>query len=89
MPHVMKYSEIIKAASDGEIIYEENRTLGLVRPLKFDGVDFIGVKHNCYLPLEKCRSDCRDYNLFYRCWNGEPTEELIHSTPWKDLPHEE
>ena len=87
MAHVMNYSEILKAANEGKIIYEEVRTTGIVRPLKFDGVDFIGVKHSCYLLLDECDEDrCPDYNLFYRCWDEEPSEELMNNTPWKENP---
>lgn len=87
MPHVMNYKEILEAANTGAIIYEEIRATGIVRPLKFDGVDFIGVKHKCYLLLCECDEDgCIDYNLHYRCWNEEPSEELMNSTPWKKNP---
>ena len=87
MAHVMDYQEILNAAHDNKIIYEEVRTTGLVRPLKFDGVDFIGVKHKCYLLLMECDEDsCVDYNLFYRCWDDEPTQEQMDSTPWKESP---
>ena len=90
MAHVMNYSEILKAANEGKIIYEEVRTTGIVRPLKFDGVDFIGVKHSCYLLLDECDEDhCPDYNLFYRCWDEEPSEELINNTPWKENPYKQ
>ena len=90
MPHVMKYSEIVEAAYNGDIIYEESRTLGIVRPLKFDGVDFVGVKHNCSLMLMECdEEECTDYNLFYRCWDKEPSEELMNNTPWKYNPFSE
>ena len=57
MNHVMNYQEIVEASRTGAIIYEEMRTTGIVRPLKFDGVDFIGVKHNCYLLLLECDDD--------------------------------
>lgn len=80
MPHVMNYSEILKAAEDRTIIYEEIRATGIVRPLKFDGVDFVGVKHNCYLPISKCNG--KEYNLFYRCWDEEPSEKLMNETSW-------
>lgn len=90
MAHVMNYPEIVKAANDGSIIYEEIRVTGIVRPLKFNGADFIGTKHHCYLTLSECDGDdCPDYNLFYRCWNDEPSEELMRSTPWKENPYEE
>jgi len=85
MAHVMDYQEILDAAHSGKIIYDESRTLGIVRPLKFDGTDFVGVKHHCYLPLDKCdENNCIDYNMFYRCWDEEPSEELKEKTPWKD-----
>lgn len=87
MAHVMNYSEILDAANTGKIIYEESKTLGIVRPLKFDGVDFKGIKHNCYLLLMECdEEECVDYNLFYRCWDEEPSQELMDSTPWKENP---
>lgn len=86
MAHVLNYKEILKAAHDGSIIYEEMRTTGIVRPLKFDGVDFVGVKHNCYRLLMECDENCEDYNMFYRCWDEEPSEELMNSTPWKEQP---
>lgn len=87
MAHVMDYPEILKAASDGSIIYEEIRTTGIVRPLKFDGTDFVGVKHQCYLMLSECNErECFGYNLHYRCWTEEPSEELMNSTPWKEVP---
>lgn len=85
MPHVLSYQEILDAAKNGSIIYEEIRTTGIVRPLKFDGVDFVGVKHNCYLLLMECDEDCVDYNLHYRCWSDEPSEELMNNTPWKEI----
>ena len=88
MAHVMDYSEICDAAKQDKIIYEESRTLGIVRPLRFDGVDFVGVKHKCYLLLMECdEADCSDYNLFYRCWDEEPSEELMNNTPWKENPY--
>lgn len=88
MPHVLNYKEIIDASETGKVIYEEVRTIGIVRPLKFDGTDFSGVKHNCYLMLVECdESSCPDYNLFYRCWDEEPSEELMNNTPWKDNPY--
>ena len=86
MAHVLNYKEILKAAENGTIIYEEIRTTGIVRPLKFDGVDFVGVKHNCYRLLMECDEKCVDYNMFYRCWDEEPSEELMNSTPWKEQP---
>ena len=87
MPHVMNYQEICNAAKTGDVIYEESRTLGIVRPLRFDGVDFVGVKHKCYLLLMECdEEECDDYNLFYRCWDQEPSEELMSQTPWKNNP---
>jgi len=90
MPHVMNYKEILKAAKDGKIIHEEVRATGIVRPLKFDGTDFIGVKHKCYLLLNECdEADCPDYGLFYRCWDEEPSEELMNSTAWKVNPYGE
>ena len=90
MAHVMDYPEIQKAAADGSIIYEEIRATGIVRPLKFDGTDFVGTKHRCYLMLSECNErECFGYNLHYRCWNEEPSEELMASTPWKENPYEE
>lgn len=90
MAHVMNYAEIEEAANTEAIIYEEIRVTGIVRPLKFDGVDFVGVKHKCYLLLMECDEEtCPDYNLFYRCWNEEPTEEEMRSTPWKESPYGE
>lgn len=86
-PHVLNYAEICDAANKDQIIYEELRVLGLVRPLKFDGLDFKGVKHNCYLLLMECDEDnCPDYGVHYRCWNEEPSTELMNSTPWKNSP---
>lgn len=86
MPHVMNYKEILKAADDGSIIYEEIRSTGIVRPLRFDGVDFVGVKHNCYLLLMECdEEDCLDYGVHYRCWSEDPSEQLMKDTPWKDI----
>ena len=88
MAHVMNYSEICEAAKNNKIIYEENHTLGLVRPMRFDGVDFVGVNHHHYLLLLECdEEDCPDYNLFYRCWDEEPTEEQMKNTPWKENPY--
>lgn len=88
MAHVLNYSEICDAANNDKVIYEESRTLGIVRPLKFDGVDFKGVKHDCYLLLIECDEEqCEDYNLFYRCWDEEPSQELMDSTPWKENPY--
>lgn len=88
MAHVMNYSEICDAAKNGDIIYEESHTLGIVRPLRFNGVDFVGVKHSCYLLLTDCNEkDCPDYNLFYRCWTEEPTEEEMNTVPWKTNPY--
>lgn len=89
MPHVMSYDEILEATKNDTIIYEEIRSTGIVRPLKFDGVDFVGVKHRCYLLLMECSDDCPDYNLHYRCWTGEPSQELMDKTPWKESPHED
>lgn len=90
MPHVMNNVEILKAATDGKIIYQEVRTTGIVRPLKFDGSDFVGVKHKCYLLLTECDEDCcPDYNLYYRCWDEEPSEELMNKMPWKTNPYGE
>lgn len=87
MAHVLNYAEICDAANNDKIIYEESRTLGIVRPLKFDGLDFVGVKHNCYLLLMECNEEeCIDYNLHYRCWDEEPSKELMDTTPWKDNP---
>ena len=83
MAHVMNYQEICDAAKNDKIIWEEVRTLGLIRPLRFDGVDFVGVKHSCYLLLCECDEDCEDYNVYYRCWDEEPSEELMNSTEWK------
>lgn len=90
MTHVMNYKELVEAFQDGSVVYEESRVLGLIRPLKSDGIDFRGVKHNCFLLLDECNEEnCPDYNLFYRCWNEEPSEELMNSTPWKENPYGE
>lgn len=90
MAHVMNYAEIKEAARNGSIIYEEMRVTGIVRPLRFDGVDFVGVKHHCYLLMMECDEEaCEDYNLFYRCWDEEPSTEMMQSTPWKENPYGE
>lgn len=90
MPHVLNYAEILEAAKNETIIYEEIRSTGIVRPLKFDGVDFVGVKHNCYLLLMECDEEtCPDYNMHYRCWSGEPSQKLMNETPWKESLYEE
>lgn len=88
MPHVMSYSEIEEAARKGKIIYEEVRLKDYVRPLKFDGVDFVSVEDDhCYLLLLECDDDCMDYNLYYRCWDEKPSDELRANTPWKENPY--
>ena len=89
-PHVMDYPEIVKAAKSGQIIYEELKGQNQIRPLRFDGIDFINVRKGtpCYLLLMECDDEyCMDYNWNYRCWNEEPSLELMKSTPWKDNPY--
>lgn len=84
MAHVMSYQEIKEAAKEGRDIYEEIRVTGIVRPLRFDGIGFIGIKHHCYLTLKECNEEKGPgYNLHYRCWNEEPTEKQMDSTPWE------
>lgn len=89
MPHVMTYEEIVAASKSGKIIYEEVRLKDWVRPLKFNGVDFVGVKDkHCYLMLMECdEEECMDYNLYYRCWDQKPSDELRKNTPWKENPY--
>ena len=89
MAHVMKYPEIVAASRTGAVIYEEVRLKNAVRPLKFDGVDFVGVddKH-CYLLLMECgEEECMDYNLYYRCWDQKPSDEERANVPWKENPY--
>lgn len=88
MAHIMNYAEIQSAAKKGNIIYEESRSLGLIRPLKFDGVDFIGVEHKNHflLPCECDEEQCPSYNLYYRIWDERPTEEEMKNAPWKENP---
>ena len=88
MAHVMNYQEIQIAALNGSIIYEELRRVDRVRPMKFDGVDFVGTDKKCFLLLMECNEEeCPDYNFMYRCWDEPPTDELRSSTPWKDNPY--
>ena len=87
MAHVMSYQEIKEAAKAGRDIYEEIRVTGIVRPLRFDGIGFTGIKHHCYLTLKECNEEkTSGYNFHYRCWDEEPAEELMNSTPWKSVP---
>lgn len=87
MAHVMNYAEIEAAAKNGDIIYEESRSFGIIRPLKFDGVDWVGVKHQHFLLMIECDEElCSSYNMYYRCWDKEPTEDEMNNTPWKDNP---
>lgn len=89
MSHVLTYSEIVAASRSGDIIYEELNGKQRIRPLKFDGVDFVGTEDpNHYLLLMECNEeDCWDYNLYYRCWDSIPSDELRASTPWKEDPY--
>lgn len=89
MPRVMTYQEIVAASRNGSIIYEELNGKQRIRPMKFDGVDFVDIedkKH--YLLLMECdEEECWDYNLYYRCWNGMPTDEERKKAPWKEDPY--
>lgn len=88
MAHVMNYSEIQNAAKNQKTIYEESRTLGIIRPLRFDGFDFVGIKHKHFLLLIECDEEqCPSYNMYYRCWDEEPTQEEMKSTSWKENPY--
>lgn len=89
MSHVLTYSEIVAASRSGDIIYEELNGKQRIRPLKFDGVDFVGTEDpNHYLLLMECNEeDCWDYNLYYRCWDSIPSDELRASIPWKEDPY--
>ena len=90
MAHVLNYEEIKAAAKKGNIVYEELKTLGIIRPLKFDGVDFVGVNHRCFLLLCECdEEECPSYNQYYRLWDKEPTEDEMKNTPWKEDPFRE
>lgn len=90
MAHVMNYAELKQAAKDKTIIYEEIRVTGIVRPLRYDGAFFVGTRHHCYLMPEECDEEqCPDYNQFYRCWDEEPSEELMKATPWKESSDED
>lgn len=90
MAHVMTYKEIEQAAKDQNIIYEESKSLGIIRPLRFDGSAFVGVHHsNYFLLLEECdEKNCIGYNLFYRCWNEEPSVYEMEETKWNSNPSE-
>ena len=88
MAHIMNYDEILQAAKNGSIIYEEIRNTDRVRPMKFDGVDFVGTEKNCFLLLMECNEEeCPDYNFLYRCWNENPTDTMRWGIPWKDNPY--
>lgn len=90
MAHVLTYPEIVEASKNNSIIYEEVRLTDRIRPMKFDGVDFVSTeskKH--YLLLMECdEEECMDYNYYYRCWNEKPTDEERDKTPWKGNPYE-
>jgi hypothetical protein len=88
MAHVMNYQEILTAAEKRKTIYEELRLKERIRPLRFDGVDFVGVKDNCFLMLMECDEEvCMDYNLYYRCWNKMPSDEERSNAFWKEDPY--
>lgn len=88
MIHVLTYPEILEAANKGAVIYEEHQGKDRVRPMKFDGVDFVALDKSSFLLLMECdEEDCEDYNLYYRCWSDMPSDELRAATPWKENPY--
>ena len=89
MARVMTYPDIVAASRSGSIIYEELNGKERIRPLKFDGVDFVGTedKHHYLLLMECDEEECWDYNLYYRCWDSMPTDEQRANTPWKEDPY--
>ena len=89
MTHVMTYPEIVEASKNGSTIFEEVRLSDRIRPMKFDGYDFVAVVSNHYLCLAECDEEtCMDYNLYYRCWNEMPTDEEREKAEWKANPYE-
>lgn len=88
MAHVMNYQEIQIAAKTGATIYVELRKVDRIRPMKFDGVDFVGTDKKSFLLLPDCdKEECPDYNFMYRCWDEPPSDEIRASTAWKENPY--
>ena len=90
MAHVMDYQEILEAAKESRTIWVENKRLDRCIAMTFDGVDFVNTQVGSFLMLmELNEEECQDYNWNYRCWNEQPSEELMAATSWKDNPFEE
>lgn len=88
MTHVMNYEEIKEAAKKRNIIWEELRGREKLRPMAFNGTDFVGLSEEYYLLLCECdEEDCPDYNWNYRIWNNMPTTLERKNAKWKEDPY--
>ena len=87
MAHVMNYEEILRAAENRTVVWEELRGQEKVRPMCFDGADFAGISGSHYLLLLECENDCEDYNWNYRLWNNMPTQLERRTNKWKEDPY--
>ena len=88
--HVMNYDEIVKAAENKNVVWEELRSDEKIRPLCFNGTDFVGLSYEYYLLLCECDEEiCEDYNWNYRLWNNLPSSLQRKETKWKEDPYVE
>ena len=86
--HVMTYDEILTAAENNVVVWEEIRKYETLRPLRFNGNEFIGLTGNPYLLIAECNEEfCYDYNWEYRLWNNMPTAKQRQDAPWKEDPY--
>ena len=86
--HVMTYPEIVQAAENGTVVWEELRDEDKVRPLCYNGTDFVGLSYEYYLLLIECdEKECEDYNWNYRLWNNMPTASQRKEARWKENPY--
>lgn len=85
MAHVMNYDELVEAFQSRTIVYEEMRSFRRIRPMRSNGVDFIGVDDQSMLSLMDCDETVKpDYNYYFRVWNENPTDEERAETRWVD-----
>ena len=88
MAHVMDFNEIKDAASRRVVVWQEFRLQDKLRPMMFNGTDFVGLTEEHYLLLAECdEENCQDYNWSYRVWNNMPNSLERKMNKWKENPY--
>lgn len=81
-PRVLSPDEVAMLPQDA-IIYAELRITDKLFPMRRVGNDFVSIHNdNDYFLLDEIMESL-DYNVYYRFWSGEPSQEYRNFIPWR------